>query len=72
MDIEQILSILIFSVMFIAVVWGKIHRCIPALIGGGATIILILAVVHPGPELYGTCCGYMTLWIRTGGSASTL
>ncbi|OGO03613.1 MAG: citrate transporter [Chloroflexi bacterium RBG_13_53_26] len=50
MSIEQILAILIFVVMFIAIMSGKVHRFIPALIGAGFTIILILALVDSGPK----------------------
>ena len=49
MDIAQILAILIFVVMFIAIMSGKVHRFIPALIGAGVTAILILALVDSGP-----------------------
>ena len=50
MSIEQILAILIFAAMFIAIMSGKIHRCIPALIGGALALILILILVEPGPQ----------------------
>jgi len=50
MNIEQILSILIFAVMFIAIMSGKIHRFIPALVGAGFTALLILALVDCGPK----------------------
>jgi len=48
MSIEQILAIIIFGVMFIAIMWGKIHRYIPALIGAALTAILILTLVDDG------------------------
>lgn len=48
MNIEQALSILIFAVMFIAIMWGKVHRSIPALIGGALTIVVILTIVDDG------------------------
>ena len=50
MSIEQILAILIFTAMFIAIMWGKIHRFIPALIGAALTAILILTLVDQGPH----------------------
>lgn len=50
MNIEQILAIVIFAVMFIAIMSGKVHRYIPALIGAALTSILILAALNPGPE----------------------
>ncbi len=50
MSIEQILAIVIFAAMFAAIMWGKIHRYIPALIGAGLTAILILTLVDNGPH----------------------
>jgi len=50
MNVEQVLSILIFAAMFIAIMSGKVHRFIPALIGAALASILVLALVHPGPE----------------------
>ncbi len=50
MNIEQVLAIGIFAAMFIAIISGKIHRYIPALIGAALTSILILTVVEPGPQ----------------------
>lgn len=50
MSIEQILAILIFAVMFIAIMSGKIHRFIPALVGAAFTAVLILALVDCGPK----------------------
>jgi Na+/H+ antiporter NhaD/arsenite permease-like protein len=50
MSIEQILAIIIFLAMFIAIMWGKIHRFIPALIGAAFTAILILVLVDNGPH----------------------
>ena len=50
MSIEQILAIVIFAIMFIAIMWGKIHRFIPALIGAAFTAILILTLVDQGPH----------------------
>jgi Na+/H+ antiporter NhaD/arsenite permease-like protein len=50
MNIEQILAIVIFAAMFIAIMSGKVHRYIPALIGAALTSILILTVVEPGPQ----------------------
>jgi len=50
MSIEQVLSIVIFAAMFIAIMAGKVHRFIPALIGAALTAILILTLVDPGPS----------------------
>ncbi|MCX6000714.1 MAG: SLC13 family permease [Chloroflexi bacterium] len=51
MNIEQILALLIFVVMFIAIMWGKVHRFIPALVGAGLASVVILTLVHPGPQI---------------------
>lgn len=48
MNTEQILAVVIFGVMFLAIMSGKIHRYLPALIGAGAMAILILAMVDNG------------------------
>ncbi len=50
MSTEQILAIVIFGVMFLAIMWGKIHRYIPALIGAALMAILILTMVDNGPH----------------------
>ena len=50
MSIEQILAIIIFAGMFIAIMRGKIHRFIPALIGAALTAVLILTLVDNGPR----------------------
>ncbi len=45
MNIEQIPAIVIFAIMS-----GKVHRYIPALIGAALTSILILTMVELGPH----------------------
>ncbi len=52
-DLSQVLAILIFLAMFIAIIAGKIHRYVPALAGAGLTIILVflLAMKSPGAVL---------------------
>jgi Na+/H+ antiporter NhaD/arsenite permease-like protein len=47
MTLPQVLAIIIFAAMFIAIMRGKIHRFIPALIGAALTAILILVLVEP-------------------------
>jgi Na+/H+ antiporter NhaD/arsenite permease-like protein len=47
MGFSQILAISIFLIMFIAIIWGKVHRYIPALIGALIVIlVLFLSVMH--------------------------
>jgi len=48
--LEQILAIAIFLLMFIAIIVGKVHRFIPALIGAALTIIVVLLVILKSPE----------------------
>jgi len=50
MNIEQILAILIFVVMFVTIVSGKVHRFIPALVGAAFTCVLVLFLVQSGTE----------------------
>jgi Na+/H+ antiporter NhaD/arsenite permease-like protein len=52
MEFEQILAMIIFLVMFIAIMSGKLHRFIPALCGALLTGIMILAVVDGGPDKF--------------------
>jgi len=50
LDISQILAIVIFVLMFAAIVSGKIHRYIPAVIGGALTIVVVLIISLKSPE----------------------
>ncbi len=50
LELSQILAIIIFIVMFVAIVVGKVHRFIPALIGAGLTIIIIFLIVLKSPQ----------------------
>ena len=34
MALSQILALLIFLLMFAAIIWGRVHRYVPALAGG--------------------------------------
>jgi len=45
MVISQILAIIIFLLMFTAIVIGKVHRFIPAVIGAALTIIVVFLIV---------------------------
>ena len=44
LDLSQILAITIFALMFITIVSGKIHRYIPALVGGALVILVVFIV----------------------------
>ncbi|MBA7698922.1 putative transporter [subsurface metagenome] len=49
--LSQILAIAIFLVMFIVIVIGKVHRYIPALIGGAVTCVAVFLIVERNPEM---------------------
>ncbi len=50
LTLSQILAIAIFVVMFIAIVSGKVHRYIPALIGAALTLIVVLLITLKSPD----------------------
>ncbi|MFH1031836.1 MAG: SLC13 family permease [Chloroflexota bacterium] len=50
MELSQILAIVIFAVMFIAIIVGKVHRVIPALIGAALVIVLVFLVAMKSPS----------------------
>jgi Na+/H+ antiporter NhaD/arsenite permease-like protein len=51
MNLAQILALVIFLAMFGVIMWGKIHRYIPALIGGGLTILVVFLAIMRDPNL---------------------
>jgi len=50
LELSQIAALVIFVVMFIAIVSGKVHRYIPALIGAALTIIVVFLIVLKSPS----------------------
>lgn len=50
MTLSQILAIVIFAVMFIVIVSGKIHRYIPAIIGASLVVIIVFLAVMKSPQ----------------------
>jgi len=54
LTLPQVLAIAIFIGMFIAIIMGKVHRYIPALIGASVTFIVIFFVIlkSPGAALH--------------------
>lgn len=50
LDLSQITAIVIFVAMFIAIVAGKVHRYIPALVGAGLVITVVFIVLMRSPE----------------------
>jgi Na+/H+ antiporter NhaD/arsenite permease-like protein len=47
--LSQILAIAIFIAMFVAIIVGKVHRYIPALVGAGLTLAIVLLIVMQSP-----------------------
>jgi Na+/H+ antiporter NhaD/arsenite permease-like protein len=50
LELNQVLAIAIFAIMFITIVSGKIHRYIPALVGAALVIIVVFISVMKSPE----------------------
>jgi len=50
LTLSQILATAIFAVMFIAIISGKIHRCIPALIGAFLVVVVVFLLVMKSPQ----------------------
>jgi Na+/H+ antiporter NhaD/arsenite permease-like protein len=50
MTLAQILAIVIFLGMFIAIIYGKVHRYIPALIGAALIIFVVFLAVENKPD----------------------
>jgi Na+/H+ antiporter NhaD/arsenite permease-like protein len=50
LTLSQILAVAIFIIMFIAIIYGKVHRYIPALIGAALTLLIVFLLVMRSPE----------------------
>ncbi len=50
LELGQIAALVIFVVMFIAIVVGKVHRFIPALIGAVLTITVVFLIILKSPQ----------------------
>jgi Na+/H+ antiporter NhaD/arsenite permease-like protein len=48
--LSQILAIAIFILMFLAIIIGKVHRFIPALIGAGLTLVVVFLITMRSPD----------------------
>jgi len=48
--LSQILAIAIFILMFLAIIIGKVHRFIPALIGAGLTLVVVFLITMQSPD----------------------
>ncbi|MFC1870389.1 SLC13 family permease [Chloroflexota bacterium] len=49
--LSQILALVIFLLMFIAIIIGKVHRVVPALIGAALTIIVVFLIVERNTDM---------------------
>jgi Na+/H+ antiporter NhaD/arsenite permease-like protein len=49
-ELSQVLSIIIFVAMFIAIVTGKVHRFIPALIGAALMVAVVMLIILKSPQ----------------------
>ena len=50
MELSQILAIIIFLLMFSAIVIGKVHRFIPAVLGAALTILIVFIITMQSSE----------------------
>ncbi len=48
--VAQVLAVIIFVVMFIAVITDKWHRYIPALVGAGLVLVVVFLIILQRPE----------------------
>jgi Na+/H+ antiporter NhaD/arsenite permease-like protein len=51
MTLGQIAAIAIFLLMFAAIIWGKVHRYIPALIGGALVLAVVFLAIERNPQM---------------------
>jgi Na+/H+ antiporter NhaD/arsenite permease-like protein len=55
MELSQILALIIFILMFAAIIWDKVHRYVPALVGGALVILVIfLGIMHSPQAIWST------------------
>jgi Na+/H+ antiporter NhaD/arsenite permease-like protein len=50
LELSQIIAIVIFLLMFIAIIIGKVHRYIPALVGAALVVIIVFLGIMRSPE----------------------
>jgi Na+/H+ antiporter NhaD/arsenite permease-like protein len=68
LELSQIAALAIFVLMFIAIVIGKVHRVIPALIGAALTIVVVFLLIMRSPEAISSVLnlgqiGQLSFWI---------
>ena len=49
-ELSQIFAIAIFILMFLAIIIGKVHRFIPALVGAGLTLVVVFLITMQSPD----------------------
>ncbi len=68
LELSQIAALAIFVLMFIAIIIGKVHRVIPALIGAALTITVVFLLIMRSPESISSVLnlgqiGQLSFWI---------
>ena len=68
MTLSQIAAIVIFLLMFAAIIWGKVHRYIPALIGGALVLAVVFLALEKNPQMIASVfnigqLGHIRFWI---------
>lgn len=58
LELSQILALIIFVLLFVAIIVGKIHRYIPALIAAGLVILVVFLAVMRKPEAVTTVLNF--------------
>ena len=64
MTLAQILALVIFLVMFGVIMWGKIHRYIPALIGAALVIVVVFLIVMRDAHLIVQDLQFRSAWYQ--------
>ncbi|MBI4187192.1 MAG: ArsB/NhaD family transporter [Chloroflexi bacterium] len=68
MVLSQVLAVAIFAIMFVSIIIGKVHRYIPAVIGGALSLIVVFIIVLRSPAMVLDVLnleqlGQLTFWI---------
>ncbi len=49
-EVSQIFAIAIFILMFLAIIIGRVHRYIPALVGAGLILVVVFLIIMQSPD----------------------
>jgi Na+/H+ antiporter NhaD/arsenite permease-like protein len=68
MDLSQVLALIIFVLLFAAIIIGKVHRFIPAIIAAILTLTIVFLIVMKSPATVGQVLnlgqlGHLHFWI---------